>query len=120
MLRPTLAIRRYRMPAVSRSLQVLAALLALMVVWATLHQIRVFRAAIISDAEREMARLDMTFAEQTGRTVEWSICCCPTRSMRCRIRKRRLTRTRWHRSCVAAWPDCANSPRCCSPMHRGG
>ena len=37
---------------------------------ATAHQLLRLRTVMISDTERQMARLDMVFAEQTGRAVE--------------------------------------------------
>ena len=62
--------RRSRLPSVSRSLQVLAIVVLVVIVGATAHQLLTVRSAIISDTERQMSRLDMVFAEQTGRAVE--------------------------------------------------
>ena len=62
--------RRSRLPSVSRSLQVLAVIVLVVIVGATAHQLLTVRSAIISDTERQMSRLDMVFAEQTGRAVE--------------------------------------------------
>ncbi len=63
--------RRWGGPlSVSRSLQALAVVVVALIVGATVHQLLSGRAAIIADTEREMARLDMVFAEQTGRAVE--------------------------------------------------
>jgi signal transduction histidine kinase len=63
---------RQRWPplSVSRSLQALAVIVVLLIVAATAHQLMTGRAAVIADTERQMARLDMVFAEQTGRAVE--------------------------------------------------
>ncbi len=55
---------------VSRSLQVLAALFLIGTIAATVHQLWHTREALLSDTEHQMARLDMVFAEQTGRAVE--------------------------------------------------
>lgn len=64
------ADRRSRLPSVSRPLQVLAAIVLLLIIGATAQQLLTVRSSIISDTERQMARLDMVFAEQTGRAVE--------------------------------------------------
>lgn len=56
--------------SVSRSLQGLAVAVVMLIVAATAHQLLTGRAAIIADTERQMARLDMVFAEQTGRAIE--------------------------------------------------
>ena len=55
---------------VSRALQVVAAVLLLLVIGGTVHQLATLRSAIIDDTARQMSRLDMVFAEQTGRAVE--------------------------------------------------
>ena len=57
-------------PSVSRSLQVVAVFVLVAIVGATANQLLSARSAIIADTERQMARLDMVFAEQTGRAVE--------------------------------------------------
>src|SRR5271165_5156412 len=62
--------RRSFLPSVSRSLQVLALIVLVVLVGATAHQLLSVRSAIIADTKRQMARLDMVFAEQTGRAVE--------------------------------------------------
>ncbi len=62
--------RRSRMPSVSRSLQIVAVLLLVLIILVTGQQLLQLRSGLISDAERQMARLDMVFAEQTGRAVE--------------------------------------------------
>jgi hypothetical protein len=54
----------------SRSLQVLAVIIVMLIMGITIQQIITVRSAIIADTERQMARLDMVFAEQTGRAVE--------------------------------------------------
>ncbi len=55
---------------ISRTLEALAVLVVVLIAVATVHQLMNGRALIISDTERQMARLDMVFAEQTGRAVE--------------------------------------------------
>src|SRR4051794_39262283 len=63
--------RRYRgIHSIGRGLQIVAAMLLVLVVGATVHQLSVLRSAIIDDTARQMSRLDMVFAEQTGRAVE--------------------------------------------------
>src|SRR5215469_2748641 len=61
-----------RRPAlsVSKSLQIIAGALLVLILAATVHQVMTLRGAIVQDSERQMARLDMVFAEQTGRAVE--------------------------------------------------
>jgi signal transduction histidine kinase len=56
--------------SVSRSLQALAVVVVVLIVAATVDQLLTGRAAILADTEHQMARLDMVFAEQTGRAVE--------------------------------------------------
>ena len=56
--------------SISRSLQTLAVVVVVMIVAATVHQLLTGRAAILADTEHQMSRLDMVFAEQTGRAVE--------------------------------------------------
>ena len=56
--------------SVSRSLQIIAIGLLLLIIGATVHQLMTLRAAIVADTARQMARLDMVFAEQTGRAIE--------------------------------------------------
>jgi signal transduction histidine kinase/CheY-like chemotaxis protein len=62
--------RRRRTLTVSRWLQVLAVVLFVFIVGVTVDQFRMYRTSLISNTERQMARLDMVFAEQTGRAVE--------------------------------------------------
>ena len=66
----TTALRKSGLPSVSRSLQVLALVVLVLVVGATAQQLMQIRSAILDETERQMARLDMVFAEQTGRAVE--------------------------------------------------
>lgn len=56
--------------SVSKALRVVAAGVLLLIVAAAYYEIRSSRNAIIVDTERQMARLDMVFAEQTSRAVE--------------------------------------------------
>ena len=56
--------------SVSRALQIVAAVLLVLVVGATVYQLATLRSAIVDDTARQMSRLDMVFAEQTGRAVE--------------------------------------------------
>ena len=62
--------RRSRFPSVSRPLQVLALAVLVVIIGATAQQLLAVRSAIIEDTKRQMSRLDMVFAEQTGRAVE--------------------------------------------------
>ena len=56
--------------SISRSLQALAVVVVVLIVAATVHQLLTGRATILADTEHQMSRLDMVFAEQTGRAVE--------------------------------------------------
>ncbi len=56
--------------SVSRALQAVALVMLLMIGIATVHQLITLRTSIVDDTARQMARLDMVFAEQTGRAVE--------------------------------------------------
>ena len=56
--------------SISRSLQVLAVVAVLLIVGGTTHRLLETRALIIGDTEQELSRLDMVFAEQTGRAIE--------------------------------------------------
>jgi hypothetical protein len=62
--------RRSRFPSVSRPLQVLAVFVLVFIVGATAQQLLSVRSAIIENTKRQMSRLNMVFAEQTGRAVE--------------------------------------------------
>jgi signal transduction histidine kinase len=64
------AKRRVRLPPVARSLQILAVILLVGVVGVTTHQLIQTRDSLLDGTTEEMARLDMVFAEQTGRAVE--------------------------------------------------
>ena len=55
---------------VSRGLTALALVVLLAIAAATTHQLLNLRAAAIADTDRQLRRLDMVFAEQTGRAVE--------------------------------------------------
>jgi signal transduction histidine kinase/ActR/RegA family two-component response regulator len=66
----SIAPRMSGLPSVSRSLQVLALVVLVLIVGATAQQLLQIRAAILDETQRQMARLDMVFAEQTGRAVE--------------------------------------------------
>jgi signal transduction histidine kinase/CheY-like chemotaxis protein len=48
----------------------LALLVLVLIVGATAQQLMQIRSAILEETERQMARLDMVFAEQTGRAIE--------------------------------------------------
>jgi signal transduction histidine kinase len=62
--------QRIHLPSVSRSLQVMAIAVALLIVVVTAQQLMRLRDAMIANSERQMAGLDMVFAEQTGRAAE--------------------------------------------------
>jgi signal transduction histidine kinase/CheY-like chemotaxis protein len=55
---------------VSTALQIVALVVLVLVAGAAFYELHASRGAIIADTERQMARLDMVFAEQTGRAVE--------------------------------------------------
>jgi signal transduction histidine kinase/CheY-like chemotaxis protein len=57
-------------PSISRALQLLAVCLLLLITGTSVDQLLHERQFIIADSERQMSRLDMVFAEQTGRAVE--------------------------------------------------
>jgi signal transduction histidine kinase len=57
-------------PHVSRWLLGLAAIVLLLIAGVTTHRLLQRRASIMADTERHLMRLDMAFAEQTGRAVE--------------------------------------------------
>jgi signal transduction histidine kinase/CheY-like chemotaxis protein len=62
--------QRFRLPSVSRSLQVMAIAVALLILVATAQQLMRVRDTTLENTERQMTRLDMVFAEQTGRAAE--------------------------------------------------
>jgi signal transduction histidine kinase/CheY-like chemotaxis protein len=55
---------------VSTALQIVALVVLVLVASAAFYELHASRGAIIADTERQMARLDMVFAEQTGRAAE--------------------------------------------------
>ena len=55
---------------VSRALTALALVVLLAIIAATTQQLLNLRSAAIADTDRQLQRLDMVFAEQTGRAVE--------------------------------------------------
>jgi signal transduction histidine kinase/CheY-like chemotaxis protein len=55
---------------VSRPLQLVALSVVVLIVAVSVHQLLTLRGAIIGDTESQIGRLDMVFAEQTGRAVE--------------------------------------------------
>jgi signal transduction histidine kinase/CheY-like chemotaxis protein len=57
-------------PTIRRSLQIMTAVLVLVVTAAMTRQFLLERHGDVADAEQQMTRLDMVFAEQTGRAVE--------------------------------------------------
>jgi signal transduction histidine kinase/ActR/RegA family two-component response regulator len=56
--------------SVSTALRVVAAVVLVLIAAAAYYELNATRKAVIADTERQMARLDMAFAEQTGRAVE--------------------------------------------------
>ena len=66
----TTAHRRRAFLSISRSLQALAVVVLVLILGVTAQQLLASRSSIIADTQRQMARLDMVFAEQTGRAVE--------------------------------------------------
>jgi signal transduction histidine kinase/CheY-like chemotaxis protein len=56
--------------SVSRPLFVVAAVVLVLITGATVFQLVTLRGAIVNDTAQQMSRLDMVFAEQTGRAVE--------------------------------------------------
>ena len=62
--------QRGHLPSVSRSLQVAAVTVTLLIIAATGQQLARIRDTMIANTERQMSRLDMVFAEQTGRAAE--------------------------------------------------
>jgi signal transduction histidine kinase len=59
-----------RLLTISRSLQVIAVILLLLIFAVTAQQLMHWRSSEVAATEQQMARLDMVFAEQTGRAVE--------------------------------------------------
>src|SRR5580658_5406985 len=94
--------------SISRSLQALAVVVVVLIVAATVHQLLTGRAAILADTEHQMARLDMVFAEQTGRAVETVTSYCAVRSSRfwrC-VPSRQSTLALTMTGCGGASPEC--------------
>ena len=56
--------------SVSVALRIVAVIVLLLIAGAVYHELHSSRSAIIADTQRQMARLDMVFAEQTGRAIE--------------------------------------------------
>ena len=56
--------------SVSVALRIVAVAVLILIAGAVYYELRSTRTAIIADTERQMARLDMVFAEQTGRAFE--------------------------------------------------
>src|ERR1700709_1160100 len=56
--------------SVSRGLRVLAASVLLLIAAVTIQPLAHLREAVLADTDRQLTRLDMVFAEQTGRAVE--------------------------------------------------
>ncbi|MDR3530600.1 MAG: ATP-binding protein [Rhodopila sp.] len=56
--------------SVSVALRIAAGAVLILVAGAAFYELHTSRRAVIADTERQMARLDMVFAEQTGRAVE--------------------------------------------------
>jgi signal transduction histidine kinase len=59
-----------RLASVSTALKVVAGIVLLLVATTAWYEISVSRETIITETERQMSRLDMVFAEQTGRAME--------------------------------------------------
>jgi signal transduction histidine kinase/CheY-like chemotaxis protein len=57
-------------PSVSRSVQVTALVIAMLIILVAVQQLLRLRAAMVENAEHQVSRLDLVFAEQTGRAVE--------------------------------------------------
>ena len=56
--------------SVSVALRVVAVIVLPLIAGAAYYEIRAARTSIITETERQMSRLDMVFAEQTGRAAE--------------------------------------------------
>ena len=64
------AVQRRRLLSIGRALQALALAVLALNATATAMHLMAMRAAIVADAMRQIARLDIVFAEETGRAVE--------------------------------------------------
>jgi signal transduction histidine kinase/ActR/RegA family two-component response regulator len=67
---PDGALSFRRFASVSAALKLVSAIVILLVAAAAWYEISATRQSVISETERQMSRLDMVFAEQTGRAVE--------------------------------------------------
>ena len=67
---PDATPRHSRDLSISRSLLAIAAIVLAAITGATVFQLVTLRGAIVNDTAQQMSRLDMVFAEQTGRAVE--------------------------------------------------
>ena len=68
--KPDVARRRWGLPSVSRSLEIMALVVFVVIVGVTFRQLVQIRAAMLEDTHHQMARLDMVMAEQTSRAME--------------------------------------------------
>jgi signal transduction histidine kinase/ActR/RegA family two-component response regulator len=59
-----------RMPRISRPVQILAVTALVLILAFTVHQSLHLRAGVMESARQEVTRLDMVFAEQTGRALD--------------------------------------------------
>jgi len=59
-----------RLFSVSRSLKIVAVLIFVLIIGVTYQQLSQLRGTMIAETRRQMARLDMVLAEQTGRAVD--------------------------------------------------
>ena len=57
--------------SVSRALQAVAAIVLVLILGSTVHQLATLRSAIVDDTARQMSRLDMVFAEQRAALWRW-------------------------------------------------
>ncbi len=62
--------QRFPLPSVSRSLQIMAIAVAVVIIAATAQQLVRVRETTIDNTERQLSRLDVVLAEQTGRAAE--------------------------------------------------
>ena len=69
-MRIAAAINRLKPPGISRQLQLVAVILLLGILAGSAVELLRTRETLLSDTEQQMARLDMVFAEQTGRALE--------------------------------------------------
>ncbi len=69
-MRVAAAINRLKPAGISRQLQLVAVILLLGILAGSAVELLRTREALLADTEQQMARLDMVFAEQTGRALE--------------------------------------------------